>query len=137
MIKEGSKVKVHYTGKFEDNNVFDSSVGREPLEFTVGGGMLIPGFEQGILGLEAGNVKTIEVDPEQGYGDLREDLVQEVTLSQLPENVSVGDVLTAETPAGPINVVVKEITGDKALVDANHPLAGKKLIFELEILEVA
>lgn len=137
MIKEGSKVKVHYTGKFEDNNVFDSSVGREPLEFTVGGGMLIPGFEQGIIGLEAGNVKTIEVDPEQGYGDLREDLVQEVTLSQLPENVSVGDVLTAETPAGPINVVVREINGDKALVDANHPLAGKKLIFELEILEVA
>ena len=137
MIKEGSKVKVHYTGRFEDNNVFDSSVGREPLEFTVGGGMLIPGFEQGILGLEAGNVKTIEVNPEQGYGDLREDLVQEVTVSQLPENVSVGDVLTAETPAGPINVVVKEINGDKALVDANHPLAGKKLIFELEILEVA
>jgi FKBP-type peptidyl-prolyl cis-trans isomerase 2 len=136
MIKEGSKVKVHYTGKFEDNNVFDSSVGREPLEFTVGGGMLIPGFEQGIIGLEAGNVKTIEVDPEQGYGDLREDLVQEVEVTQLPENVSVGDVLTAETPAGPINVVVKEINGDKALVDANHPLAGKKLIFELEILEV-
>lgn len=136
MIKEGSKVKLHYTGKFEDQNVFDSSVGREPLEFTVGEGMLIPGFERGVIGMEPGGTKTIEIEPEQGYGDLREDLLQEVSISQLPEGVKVGDVLSAETPAGPINVVVREINGDKATVDANHPLAGKKLIFELEVLEV-
>jgi FKBP-type peptidyl-prolyl cis-trans isomerase 2 len=137
MIKEGSKVKLHYTGKFEDQNVFDSSVGREPLEFTVGEGMLIPGFERGVIGMETGNVKTIEIEPEQGYGELREDLLQEVDITQLPEGVKVGDVLSAETPAGPINVVVKEINDNKVTVDANHPLAGKKLIFELEIVEVA
>jgi len=137
MIKEGSKVKLHYTGKFEDQNVFDSSVGREPLEFTVGEGMLIPGFERGVIGMEPGNTKTIEIEPEQGYGELREDLLQEVNVSQLPQGVKVGDVLSADTPAGPINVVVREINGDNATVDANHPLAGKKLIFELEIVEVA
>ena len=136
MIKEGSKVKLHYTGKFEDQNVFDSSVGREPLEFTVGEGMLIPGFERGVIGMEPGATKTIEIEPENGYGELREDLLQEVSTSQLPEGVKVGDVLSAETPAGPINVVVREVNGDKATVDANHPLAGKKLIFELEVLEV-
>lgn len=136
MIKEGSKVKLHYTGKFEDQNVFDSSVGREPLEFTVGEGMLIPGFERGVIGMEPGTTKTIEIEPENGYGELREDLLQEVSTSQLPEGVKVGDVLSAETPAGPINVVVREVNGDKATVDANHPLAGKKLIFELEVLEV-
>lgn len=137
MIKEGSKVKLHYTGKFEDQNVFDSSVGREPLEFTVGEGMLIPGFERGVIGMETGNVKTIEIEPEQGYGELREDLLQEVDITQLPEGVKVGDVLSADTPAGPINVIVKEINDNKVTVDANHPLAGKKLIFELEIVEVA
>jgi FKBP-type peptidyl-prolyl cis-trans isomerase 2 len=136
MIKEGSKVKLHYTGKFEDQNVFDSSVGREPLEFTVGEGMLIPGFERGVIGMEPGNIKTIEIEPEQGYGELREDLLQEVNVSQLPEGVKIGDVLSADTPAGPINVVVREINGDKVTVDANHPLAGKKLIFDLEIVEV-
>ncbi len=137
MIKEGSKVKLHYTGKFEDQNVFDSSVGREPLEFTVGEGMLIPGFERGVIGMETGNVKTIEIEPEQGYGELREDLLQEVDITQLPEGVKVGDVLSADTPAGPINVIVKEINDNKVTVDANHPLAGKKLIFELEIVEIA
>ena len=136
MIKEGSKVKLHYTGKFEDQNVFDSSVGREPLEFTVGEGMLIPGFERGVIGMEPGNIKTIEIEPEQGYGEIREDLLQEVVVSQLPEGVKIGDVLSADTPAGPINVVVREINGEKATVDANHPLAGKKLIFELEIVEI-
>ena len=137
MIKEGSKVKLHYTGKFEDQNVFDSSVGREPLEFTVGEGMLIPCFERGVIGMETGNVKTIEIEPEQGYGELREDLLQEVDITQLPEGVKVGDVLSADTPAGPINVIVKEINDNKVTVDANHPLAGKKLIFELEIVEIA
>jgi len=137
MIKEGSKVKLHYTGKLENEEVFDSSVGREPLEFTVGSGMLIPGFEQGVMGMTSGEKKTVEIEPAQAYGDLREDLYQEVDITQLPEGVKVNDTLSAETPAGPINVTVREINGDKAVVDANHPLAGKKLIFELEIVEVA
>lgn len=137
MIKEGSKVKVHYTGKFENEEVFDSSVDREPIEFVVGQGMLIPGFEQGVMGLSVGDKKTVSIEPSSAYGDIREDLIQEVNKTQLPEGVSVGDVLTADTPDGPINVVVKEMTDDKVMVDANHPLAGRKLIFDLEVVEVA
>ena len=77
MIENGSKVKVHYTGKLEDNNVFDSSMEREPLEFTVGQGQLIPGFEQGVMGMTTGDKKTIEIEPEQAYGPVREDLINE------------------------------------------------------------
>jgi FKBP-type peptidyl-prolyl cis-trans isomerase 2 len=137
MIEKGSKVKVHYTGKFENEEVFDSSIGREPIEFVVGEGMLIPGFEDGVIGLTTGDKKTVSIEPNLAYGELKEDLIQEVNLTQLPEGVSVGDVLTAETEQGPINVVVSEITETTAKVDANHPLAGKKLIFDLEVLEVA
>jgi FKBP-type peptidyl-prolyl cis-trans isomerase SlpA len=139
MIKEGSKVKLHYTGKLEDGTVFDTSMteGREPLEFVHGQGQLIPGFEKGVLGMNAGDKKTIEIEPAEAYGELRDDLQQVVSTSQLPEGVKVGDVLTAQTPQGNVNVTVKEIDGDTAKVDANHPLAGKKLIFDLEVMEVA
>lgn len=139
MIKEGSKVKLHYTGRLEDGTVFDTSMteGREPLEFVQGQGQLIPGFEKGVMGMESGEKKTIEIEPSEAYGDLRDDLQQQVSTSQLPENVKVGDVLTAQTPQGDVNVTVKEINGDTATVDANHPLAGKKLIFDLEVVEVA
>ena len=137
MIKEGSKVKVHYTGKLEDNNVFDSSVEREPLEFVVGEGMLIPGFEQGLMGMQVGETKTIEIEPEQAYGEVREELINQVPKENLPEGVEEGQLLQANTESGPINVVVTQITEDMAVVDANHPLAGKKLIFDLEVVEVA
>jgi FKBP-type peptidyl-prolyl cis-trans isomerase SlpA len=136
-IEQGKKVKVHYTGKHESGEVFDSSQGREPLEFTVGEGQLIPGFENGVLGMETGEKKTIEVEPSQGYGDVREDLFSEVDKSQLPEGVEAGQVLQAMTNQGPMNVTVKEIKEDKAVIDANHPLAGKKIVFDLEIVEVS
>jgi FKBP-type peptidyl-prolyl cis-trans isomerase 2 len=137
MIENGSKVKVHYTGKLEDNNVFDSSVEREPLEFTVGQGQLIPGFEQGVMGLTTGDKKTIEIEPEQAYGPVREDLINEVPKENLPEGVEVGHMLQAQTEQGPINVKVVELNETTGKVDANHPLAGKKLIFDLEVVEVA
>jgi len=137
MIEKGSKVKVHYTGKFEDNNIFDTSVDREPLEFMVDEGMLIPGFENGVIGLNAGEKKTIELNPEEAYGPVREELVNEVPVENLPEGVEVGNMLQAQTEQGSVNVVVTEINETTAIVDANHPLAGKKLIFELEVLEVA
>ena len=137
MIENGSKVKVHYTGKLEDNNVFDSSVEREPLEFTVGQGQLIPGFEQGVMGLTTGDKKTIEIEPEQAYGPVREDLINEVPKENLPEGVEVGHMLQAQTEQGPINVKVIELNETTGKVDANHPLAGKKLIFDLEVVEVA
>lgn len=137
MIENGSKVKVHYTGKLEDNNVFDSSMEREPLEFTVGQGQLIPGFEQGVMGMTTGDKKTIEIEPEQAYGPVREDLINEVPKENLPEGVEVGHMLQAQTEQGPINVKVIELNETTGKVDANHPLAGKKLIFDLEVVEVA
>ena len=147
MIEKGSKVKVHYTGKLDDNFVFDSSkavegnekfgADREPLEFTVGEGMLIPGFENSVIGLNVGDKKTIELNPEDAYGDLRDDLINEVPKENLPEGVEVGQTLQAQTEQGPIMVVVRELTETTAKIDANHPLAGKKLFFELEVVEVA
>jgi len=136
MIENGSKVKVHYTGKFEDDNVFDTSKDKEPLEFTVGSGQLIPGFEQGVVGLNAGDKKTIELEPEQAYGPVREDLVNEVPKENLPEGVEVGQALQAQTEQGPVMVRVVELNETMGKVDANHPLAGKKLIFDLEVVEV-
>jgi FKBP-type peptidyl-prolyl cis-trans isomerase 2 len=135
-IVEGKKVKVHYTGKFEDGNVFDTSKDKEPLEFVVGDGQLIPGFENGVLEMETGESKTVEITPEEGYGEYRDDLISEVEVNQLPEGTKVGVVLEAQTNAGPMNVTVTEINGDKATIDANHPLAGKKLFFDLEVVEV-
>ena len=147
MIEKGSKVKVHYTGKLDNNFVFDSSkavegndkfgTDREPLEFTVGEGMLIPGFENSVIGLNVGDKKTIELNPEDAYGDLRDDLINEVPRENLPEGVEVGQTLQAQTEQGPIMVVVKELNETTAKIDANHPLAGKKLFFELEVVEVA
>jgi FKBP-type peptidyl-prolyl cis-trans isomerase 2 len=136
MIKEGSKVKVHYTGRFEDNSVFDTSVETSPLEFVVGEGRLIPGFENGVIGLNEGETKTIELSPEEAYGDVREELFSEVPKENLPEGVEVGQMLQAMTEMGPINVTVTQINETTAIVDANHPLAGKKLIFDLEVVEV-
>lgn len=136
-IEQGKKVKVHYTGKHENGEVFDSSVGGEPLEFTVGEGQLIPGFEKGVLGMESGEKKTVEVEPSQAYGEVRTDLLSEVDKSQLPEGVETGQILQAMTNHGPMNVVVKEIGEEKVVIDANHPLAGKKLIFDLEVVEVS
>lgn len=136
-IENGKTVKVHYTGKFDDQNVFDSSLEREPLEITLGKGQLIPGFEKGLVGLSEGDKKTIEIEASEAYGELREDLIQEVGVTQLPENVQVGDRLQAQAENGnPIPVVVTEINGSKAKVDANHPLAGKNLIFDVEVVEV-
>jgi len=137
MIEKGSKVKVHYTGKLEDNNVFDTSVNKEPLEFTVGEGMLIPGFENGVLGMKTGDKKTIELSVEEAYGERRDDLINEIPKTNLPENVEVGQMLQAETEQGPITVVVTDINEETAKIDANHPLAGRKLFFDLEIVEVA
>jgi|TARA_R110000803_G_scaffold149587_3_gene215009 peptidylprolyl isomerase len=136
MIEKGSKVKVHYTGKLNDNEIFDSSKDKEPLEFTVGEGQLIPGFENGVMGLNAGDKKTIELEPEQAYGPVREELVNEVPKENLPEGVEVGSTLQAQTEQGPVMVRVVELNETIGKVDANHPLAGKKLIFDLEVVEV-
>lgn len=137
-IKNGDRVSVNYTGKLEDGSVFDTSLqeGREPLDVTLGQGMLIPGFENGLIGMSVGESKSVEIEPENAYGSYKENMTQEVSLSQLPEGVSVGDVLMGQSQYGPTQVVVKEITSDVATLDMNHPLAGKKLIFDLEVISV-
>ena len=137
-VKTGNSIKVNYTGKFEDGTVFDTSLteGREPLETVLGQGNLIPGFEKGLLGMNEGENKTIEIEPTEAYGEYLDGLVNVVPPTQMPEGVKVGDVLQSSGERGTINVTVKEITEQGVKIDANHPLAGKKLIFDVEVLEV-
>ena len=136
MIKKGSKVKVHYTGKLTNGKVFDTSVEKEPLEVVVGNSGLIKGFEDGLMGMKEGEKKTIEITPEDAYGQLIEGRTQEVEKSMLPEEIQVGMALQANGEVGTMVVTVKEIKEETVVLDANHPLAGKDLIFELEVLEV-
>ena len=137
MIKKGSKVRVHYTGKLANGKVFDTSVEKDPLEVVVGQSGLIKGFEEGLIGMKEGEKKTIELIPEDAYGQLIEGRTQEVEKSALPEEIQVGMALQANGEVGTMVVTVKEIKEETVILDANHPLAGKDLIFELEVLEVS
>ena len=137
MIKKGSKVRVHYTGKLANGKVFDTSVEKDPLEVVVGQSGLIKGFEEGLMGMKEGEKKTIELIPEDAYGQLIEGRTQEVEKSALTEEIQVGMALQANGEVGTMVVTVKEIKEETVVLDANHPLAGKDLIFELEILEVS
>ena len=138
-VDVNSTVTVNYTGRLEDGTIFDSSLaeGREPLTATLGQGHLISGFENGLVDMVVGEKKTIEIEPENAYGQINPQMVNEVAKSQVPEGVSVGDMLQAMSPAGPINVKVLEINEDVVVLDANHPLAGQKLIFDLEVITIS
>ena len=137
-IKNGDNVSVHYTGKLEDGSVFDTSLaeGREPLTVTLGQGQLIPGFENGLIDMTAGEMKTIEIEPENAYGEIQPQMMSEIPLSQVPEGVKAGDMLQGQNQFGPVNVVVAEVKESTVVLDMNHPLAGKKLIFDLEVVSV-
>ncbi len=138
--KDGDTVKVHYTGTLENGEVFDTSKEREPLEFQLGEGQLIPGFEKAVIGMDEGDSTTVEIPSEEAYGEVREDLVINVPKDQLPEEVEpkIGMQLQVNQQNGqPIPVRVTEIKDDELVLDANHPLAGKDLKFEIELLEVA
>jgi len=138
--KDKDTVKVHYTGKLEDGSTFDSSAGREPLEFTLGTGSVIPGFDQGIVGMAIGETKTITIAPDDAYGPLREELVIEVKKSDIPSkiNTDVGQRLQIPQPeAQPIPVVITEVKDETITLNANHPLAGKTLIFDVELVEIS
>jgi FKBP-type peptidyl-prolyl cis-trans isomerase SlpA len=138
-VTSNSTVSVHYTGRLEDGTVFDSSLveGREPLTATLGQGNLISGFENGLVDMVVGEKKTVEIEPENAYGQINPQMVNEVAKSQVPEGISVGDMLQAMSPAGPINVKVLEVNEDVVVLDANHPLAGQKLIFDLEVITIS
>jgi FKBP-type peptidyl-prolyl cis-trans isomerase SlpA len=133
-----SSVTVNYTGKLEDGTIFDSSLnpGREPLSATLGQGSLIQGFEKGLIGMSEGETKTINIPFNEAYGDVNPELIAEVTKDRAPEGVQVGQMLQTMTEQGPLNVMVKEIKEETIVIDGNHPLAGKDLTFDLEVISV-
>ena len=138
-ISDGNTVRVHYTGTLDNGEIFDSSKGKTPLEFTMGKGQLIPGFEKAVLGLTAGETTTVHIPANEAYGDMRDDLIGKVPVSQLPEGLvpEIGMRLQSRTPEGhPLVVKVIEITEEDITLDANHELAGKDLNFEIEVVEI-
>jgi FKBP-type peptidyl-prolyl cis-trans isomerase 2 len=138
-VKSGDVVRVHYTGTLEDGSQFDSSVGRAPLEFTVGAGQMIAGFDAGVLGMAVGEKKTILIDPDHGYGQKDPSAIIEFPSSNIPEGmtVEVGMKLNLQNQYGqPVPVVVMEVKEEVIIMDANHFLAGKDLTFEVEIVEI-
>lgn len=137
MIEKGNTVEVHYTGKFIDGEVFDSSEGKDPLQFEVGSGQIIPGFETAILGKQIGDKVTVSVTPEQAYGPVREDLIVEVPADKMPGEVEVGQLLQADGGDGQVvQVIVKEVKEEAVVIDGNHPLAGRDLIFDIEVVSI-
>jgi len=137
-VEENSTVVVNYTGKLEDGSIFDTSMvdGREPLRATLGNNQLISGFENGLVGMEIGEKRTVEIEPENAYGEVHDHLIQEVDKTQMPGEVEVGITLQAQTQMGPVQFIVKEVKDETVILDANHPLAGKKLIFDLEVVDI-
>jgi len=138
-IKNDSTIVVHYTGKLEDGSVFDSSLfeGRQPLSTTLGKGQLIKGFETGLIDMIEGEKKTIEIEHTDAYGPVLQEMISEVPKTHVPEGISVGESLQGTGPMGPVIVRVVEVKDDVVVIDANHPLAGKKLIFDLEVVSIS
>ncbi|MFX0065948.1 MAG: peptidylprolyl isomerase [Candidatus Hermodarchaeota archaeon] len=137
-IKKGDKVKVDYTGTLEDGTVFDTSEGNEPLEFEVGSGQLIKGFDEAVIGMVTGEEKEIKLDPADAYGDYNAELTQTVPRDTLPKEPEPkpGMSLLMVLPDGKrFPVTIAEVTDEEVILDLNHPLAGKTLIFKIKIVE--
>jgi peptidylprolyl isomerase len=138
-VKSGDKIKIHYHGRLTDGTVFDSSNGRSPLEFTVGAGSVIKGFDEGVKGMSVGDKKTIEIPFPEAYGPEDPSMIIEFPKEQLPEDLhpEVGMQLHMNNAAGDqFPVVVTAVNDDSIQLNANHPLAGKDLIFDLELMEI-
>jgi len=137
--KAGDTVKIHYTGTLDDGTQFDSSAGREPLQFQLGSGQVIPGFDSAVDGMAVGESKSVRIEPDQAYGERHEQLVQQVPRSALPEDLEpqVGMGLQSQSPDGQVMMLmVTEVADDSITVDANHPLAGQALNFDIELVEI-
>ncbi len=138
--QKGDKVKVHYKGTLQDGSQFDSSEGREPLEFMLGSGMVIAGFDEGVNGMEIGEKKTIHIPSDQAYGPSNEELIIRFDRAEIPSDIplEIGSTLNMHQDGSGqvIPVVVKEVTDTYVILDANHELAGKDLIFELELVGI-
>jgi len=137
-VKVGDTVKAHYKGTLTDGTEFDNSSGRDPIEFEVGSGKLIPGFENAVVGMEPGETKTVTIPVEDAYGQRRDELMLEVPKEQVPPDLdaSVGDDLVLERNGQEIRVRVEKVNDQGMTLDANHPLAGEDLTFEIELVEI-
>ena len=138
-VKKGDKVKVHYTGRLLDGTEFDSSAGRSPLEFTVGAGQMIRGFDAGVEGMAIGEKKTLQIPSQDAYGERSEEAMIEFPKSNVPDDMTLspGMQLTLRDQQGnPVPVTVAELKDDVIILDANHFLAGKDLVFDIELVEI-
>ncbi len=138
MVKVGDTVRVHYKGTLNDGTLFDSSEGREPLEFQAGSGMVIKGFDDGVMGMAIGDKKTIHIPVEEAYGDLNPDMVFDFNRSEIPAEIPlvVGDTLNMHNGQQTVPVIIREVTETTVKLDANHSLAGQPLNFDLELVEI-
>jgi len=137
MIENGTIVNVHYTGKLTDGSVFDSSEGRGALRFEIGTGQIIPGFETALIGKNVGDKVTVNIHPEEAYGEVLQELIVNVPLERLPEDLEIGQTLEATLENGDSsNVTVINITEEYATIDGNHPLAGQELVFDIEVVSL-
>ena len=137
--KSGDTVRIHYTGTLGDGTQFDSSAGRDPLEFALGGGQVIPGFDSAVTGMAVGDQKTVTIEPDDANGQRHEQLVQQVPRDTLPDNIdpTVGMQLQSQSPDGQVmNLVIVEMNDESITLDANHPLSGQALTFAIELVEI-
>ncbi|MDN3670180.1 FKBP-type peptidyl-prolyl cis-trans isomerase [Echinicola jeungdonensis] len=136
---KGNTVKVHYTGKLKDGTVFDSSLNREPLQFTLGEGNMIQGFDSAVQGMTVGEDKNITIPCDEAYGQKREEMMIDVPMDKVPADIKpeVGMDLSIQNQEGqPVPVKVVDVDEEKITLDANHPLAGEDLVFEIKLVEV-
>ena len=137
--KNGDTVKIHYTGTLDDGTEFDSSAGRDPLEFQLGGGQVIPGFDNAVEGMTVGDSKSVRIEPDEAYGQRHEQLIQDVERSALPEDLApeVGMALQSQSPDGRVMMLtITAVSEDTITVDGNHPLAGQALSFDIELVAI-
>jgi len=138
-IKKGNNVRAEYTGTLDDGTVFDTSEGKEPLEFEAGTGKVIKGFDDAIIGMEKGEEKNVKIESKDAYGDYNPEMIKKVPKKQLPadQEPKPGMVLLVKTPTGQqYPVKIKEVTGTDIAIDLNHPLAGKNLNFKIKVVDV-
>lgn len=138
MVKKGDKVAIHYKGTLDDGTVFDSSEGRDPLEFEAGSGMVIKGFDDGVMGMKVGDKKSIHIHVDEAYGPVFEEMVFKFDRSEIPPNIplNVGETLNMHDGQREVPVIIKEVTEEFVKLDANHPLAGHDLNFDLELVSI-
>ena len=136
-MKPGDKVKIHYTGTLSDGEIFDSSEGKDPLEFTIGNGEVISGFENGIKDMKLNEEKTITIKPEDAYGESIKELIRDIPRDKFPPKIDVGGRLVLKSPEGQsVPAIIIGVKQDAVTIDLNHPLAGKDLTFKIKVVGV-